>query len=145
MPPRHTEFSRRAARWFVPAALLALAPKCLLCVLTYAGLGAALRLGGPEICGVSAGSPGSWASSLAWLGVAGGLGTFGFLASCRAAAIFVLPRAPLSGSNTTRQGSAGRLAATWSCFISALERARLKTASAPNRPMVASPSIFPTA
>ena len=83
MPSRRTEFSRRATRWLLPAAVLALAPKCLLCVLAYAGLGAALGLGGPEICGASAGLPASWASSLAWLGVAGGLGTFGFLATCR--------------------------------------------------------------
>ncbi|HEY0864628.1 MAG TPA: hypothetical protein VGD97_11030 [Lacunisphaera sp.] len=37
--------------WLLPAALLAVAPKCLLCVLAYAGLGAALGLGGPELCG----------------------------------------------------------------------------------------------
>jgi len=83
MPSRRAEFPRRAIRWLLPAALLALTPKCLLCVLAYFSLGAALGLGGPEICGASAGSPASWASSLAWLGVAGGLGTFGFLASCR--------------------------------------------------------------
>ena len=73
----------RAVRWLLPTALLALAPKCLLCVAAYTGIGAALGLGGPEICGASAGSPGSWASSLAWLGVAAGLAAFGFLASCR--------------------------------------------------------------
>jgi len=60
----------RAVRWLLPAALLALTPKCLLCIAAYAGLGAALGLGGPEICGAPAGSPGSWTSSLAWLGVA---------------------------------------------------------------------------
>jgi hypothetical protein len=37
----------------IPAALLTLAPKCVLCVLAYAGLAAALGLGGPEICGAS--------------------------------------------------------------------------------------------
>ena len=82
MPSPRIEFSRRAVRWFLPTALLALTPKCLLCVLAYAGLGAALGRSGPEICGASTGSPASWAS-LAWLGIAGGLGTFGFLASCR--------------------------------------------------------------
>lgn len=41
----------RAARWLWPAAVLAIAPKCLLCVLAYAGLATALGLGGPEICG----------------------------------------------------------------------------------------------
>jgi hypothetical protein len=77
------EFSRRAVRWFLPTALLALTPKCLLCLATYAGLGAALGLGGPEICGASADSSSSWASSLAWVGVAGAFGTFGLLARCR--------------------------------------------------------------
>jgi hypothetical protein len=72
--------SRRAVGWFLPTALFALMPKCILCVVAYAGLGAALGLGRSEICGATAGS---WASSLAWLGVAGGLGTFGFLMSCR--------------------------------------------------------------
>lgn len=82
MSSQRIEFFRRAVRWILPTALLALAPKCLLCVLAYAGLGAVLGLGGPEICGAAAGSPGSWASTFAWLGVAGGLGTLGFLASC---------------------------------------------------------------
>src|SRR5688572_12040605 len=77
MPSRRAEFSRRAVRWLGPAALLALAPKCVLCVLAYAGLGAALGLGGPEICGATAGAPATWATSLAWLGVASGLGAFG--------------------------------------------------------------------
>jgi hypothetical protein len=83
MPSRPTESIRRAARWFLPAAALALAPKCLLCAFAYAGLGAAIGLGGPEICGAPAGTPASWVSSLAWLGVTGGIGTFGFLASRR--------------------------------------------------------------
>jgi len=79
MPVPRTEFSRRTVRWLGPAALLALTPKCLLCVLAYAGLGAALGLGGPELCGAPAGSPATWVASLAWLGIAGGLGTCGFL------------------------------------------------------------------
>jgi hypothetical protein len=83
MPPRSTEFCRRSVRWLLPATLLALTPKCLLCVLAYAGLGAALGLGGPEICGAPAGSPASWVSSLAWLGVAGGVGTLKFYANGR--------------------------------------------------------------
>ena len=58
----------------MPAALLTLTPKCLLCLAAYAGLGAALGLGGPEKCGASAGSPGLWASLPEWLGVAVGLG-----------------------------------------------------------------------
>lgn len=48
--PRPSSF-RRALRWLVPAAALALAPKCLLCVLAYAGLASALGLGGHELCG----------------------------------------------------------------------------------------------
>lgn len=40
-------------RWLGPAALLAVAPKCILCVLGYAGLGAAIGLGGPELCGAT--------------------------------------------------------------------------------------------
>jgi len=84
-PSRQSGFSRRTARWLAPAALLALAPKCLLCVLAYFGLGAALGLGGPEICGASGGSQAPWASSFGFLGVAGGLGTFAILGRCRRA------------------------------------------------------------
>jgi hypothetical protein len=83
MPSPRTKLVRRAARWFWPAALFALTPKCLLCVLAYAGLGAALGLGGPEICGASAGAPATWTFSLAWLGIASGISLFGFLASYR--------------------------------------------------------------
>ena len=83
MPSRRTEFCSRAVRWLWPTALLALAPKCVLCVLAYAGLGASIGLGGPEICGATAGSPASWAAALAWLGVAGGLGACGLLLSRR--------------------------------------------------------------
>jgi hypothetical protein len=79
MPSQRIESFRRAARWYVPTALLALTPKCVLCVLAYTGLGAALGAGGPELCGASGGSPASWTSSLAWLGVAGGLGTLALL------------------------------------------------------------------
>lgn len=70
MPSRHTEFSRRAVCCLFPAALLALTPKCVLCVLAYAGLGAALGLGGPEICGASGDPLAAWTSWLACLGVA---------------------------------------------------------------------------
>ena len=34
--------------------LLAVTPKCALCLLAYAGLGATLGLGGPELCGAAA-------------------------------------------------------------------------------------------
>lgn len=46
-PPRPERLQRRLAF----AALLALAPKCVLCLLAFAGLGAAVGPGGPEICG----------------------------------------------------------------------------------------------
>jgi hypothetical protein len=82
MSSRRVELPPRSIRWFLPVALLALAPKCVLCVAAYVGLGAALGLGGPELCGAT-GSPVPWASSLAWLGVAGGLGTFASFAMCR--------------------------------------------------------------
>ncbi len=49
--PPLVERARRLRRWLVPAALLALVPKCVLCVLAYTGLGVALGLGGPELCG----------------------------------------------------------------------------------------------
>jgi hypothetical protein len=62
-PP--AESSRGAVRWLLPTALLAFAPKCLLCVAAYVGLGAWLGLGGPEICGAPAGSPMGWVSWLA--------------------------------------------------------------------------------
>jgi hypothetical protein len=91
------EFPRRAVRWLWPATLLAIAPKCVLCGLAYAGLGAALGLGGPEICGASAASPISWATSLAWLGVAGGVATVGFVVSCQ------LVRAARSGKTQSDQ------------------------------------------
>jgi len=65
---------RRAARWLWLSALLALAPKCTLCVLAYAGFGTALGLGGPELCGAPAGSSFTWTSALAWLGLSTALG-----------------------------------------------------------------------
>jgi hypothetical protein len=65
MPSQRTEFFRRAVRWLWPAALLALTPKCLLCLAAYAGIGAALGLGGPEICGASSDTMSPWVWSLA--------------------------------------------------------------------------------
>jgi hypothetical protein len=43
--------AKRTRHWLLPAALLALVPKCVLCLLAYTGLGIALGLGGPELCG----------------------------------------------------------------------------------------------
>jgi hypothetical protein len=48
LPPADRLFPRLAA-----GAFLALAPKCLWCAAAYAGFGAALGLGGPEICGAT--------------------------------------------------------------------------------------------
>jgi hypothetical protein len=67
------EIRRRPFRSLGPVALLALAPKCAVCVLAYSSLGVALGLSGPEICGATAGSPGSWAPLFAWLGAALGI------------------------------------------------------------------------
>jgi hypothetical protein len=54
-----------------PAArVLTLAPKC---VLAYGGIGAVLGLRGPEICGATVGSRGSWGLALAGLGAAPGI------------------------------------------------------------------------
>ena len=44
---------RRPIRALVPVVLLATLPKCMLCAAGYAGLGAALGLGGPELCGAA--------------------------------------------------------------------------------------------
>lgn len=41
----------RARRWLASAVLLGVAPKCVLCAIAYTGLGAAIGLGGPELCG----------------------------------------------------------------------------------------------
>lgn len=60
-------------------ALLALAPKCVVCLAAYVGLGALLGLGGPEICG----APADWTTVLAACGVAIGLGALGLRAACR--------------------------------------------------------------
>lgn len=78
-PP--AEYSRSAVRWFLPTTLLALAPKCLLCVAAYAGLGALLGLGGPEICGASAVSPVGWPTRVAL--ASAGIGVSAILAGCR--------------------------------------------------------------
>ncbi len=69
MRPRLAERLRPRRGWLIPAALLVLAPKCALCLLAYAGLGAALGIGGPELCGASgdATRPGT-----IWLAVLGG-------------------------------------------------------------------------
>ena len=71
-----------AARWLVPLGVFALLPKCLLCVLTYLGLAAALGLGGPEICGAAAG-PASWPAMFTWAAAAAGGAILGYAAAKR--------------------------------------------------------------
>ena len=66
---------RRPIRPLAATALLALVPKCGMCVLAYAGLGAWLGLRGPEICGAAGPPP------HAWVGVGIAVGIFG-LAVC---------------------------------------------------------------
>ena len=82
---RRPDRIRHAARWWWPAVLLALTPKCVLCLLAYGGLGAALGVSGPEICGALSGSEAAvaWTSVLAWFGVAGRLGAWGWLGYIR--------------------------------------------------------------
>jgi hypothetical protein len=81
MSPRLFEILRHLVRWLAPAALLALVPKCLLCVMAYAGIGVALGLGGPEMCGAPAGSTGLMAPALMISSLA--LGLIGFFAGGR--------------------------------------------------------------
>ncbi|MEO6993832.1 MAG: hypothetical protein ABI273_09405 [Lacunisphaera sp.] len=60
--------------WLIPAAILALTPKCALCLLAYAGLGTWLGLGGPELCGGPAGASGPWLIAMISAGVVYGVG-----------------------------------------------------------------------
>lgn len=62
-----SEYARRLRGWLVPVALLALAPKCVLCALAYAGAGAVLGLGRTEICGADDASR-PWVIALPVLG-----------------------------------------------------------------------------
>ncbi len=73
------EAFRRPYRRLAPMALLALAPKCVMCVAAYAGVGALLGIRRPEICGAAAGSGGPWAASAAV--ICGALGVIGILAA----------------------------------------------------------------
>ena len=70
MHSRLIEPMRRARGWLIPAALLTLPPKCVLCVLAYAGIGTALGLGSPELCGTTNNTTGHW---IAWLTVLAGV------------------------------------------------------------------------
>ena len=61
--PQLADHLRRARGWLLPAALLALTPKCVLCLLAYAGLSATLGFGGPEFCGATGNAPEHWATT----------------------------------------------------------------------------------
>ncbi len=71
--PRWADLLRRRVPWLAPVALLALAPKCLLCVLAYAGVATALVRGGPELCGAAEGATGPGVARLAAVAVAAGV------------------------------------------------------------------------
>lgn len=81
MPAPRAKFPRRAAQWLATTALIAIAPKCALCVVGYAGLGAVIGFSGPEICGGSVDSHRAGAEWLVALG--GGLGLTGLITSFR--------------------------------------------------------------
>jgi len=81
MPRWLTEIPRRPFRALGSFALLALCPKCVVCLLAYADLGAVLGLRSTEICGATAGSLDLWVSSFAGFGVA--LAIAGWFASLR--------------------------------------------------------------
>ncbi|HWA26407.1 MAG TPA: hypothetical protein VG734_12175 [Lacunisphaera sp.] len=70
MHPPPVKTHSRPARWLVTLALLALAPKCVVCAAAYVGLGALLAFGGPELCGATSAAPG-WPG---WLAAAGSAG-----------------------------------------------------------------------
>lgn len=73
MSPR-IESLRRARRWLLPAALLALVPKCALCVAGYFGLAVVcgLPLAPPEFCGGAGASSVPWPTWLAGAGLLAG-------------------------------------------------------------------------
>ena len=75
---QRAETLRRPWCGLAVGACLALVPKCLLCVLAYAGLGAALGLGGPELCGAAGDAAGHGTTWLFALGVV--VGAAGLLA-----------------------------------------------------------------
>jgi hypothetical protein len=70
--PARAEYWRRQRRCLLPAAGLALAPKCLLCVPGYTGLGTVLGLGGPKLCGAPGVTP-PWVTGLGLPGLLVGL------------------------------------------------------------------------
>jgi hypothetical protein len=83
------EILRGSLRWLPAAALVAVAPKCIVCLAAYLGVGATLgvKFAGPEICGAPART---LEGAIAWFSMAGA-----------AVGIFVLRR--LSGSSITNE------------------------------------------
>lgn len=82
MSLRHTESAAGGARWLGPMSLLMLVPKCVVCVIAYAGLGGAIGGGGLELCGgdpdaTGAGLMSSVANLLAGLGLLTVIGMLG--------------------------------------------------------------------
>jgi hypothetical protein len=73
MRPLLAEVVRSPARPLASVALVALVPKCLGCVLAYAGLGALLGLRGPQLCGASSDPRVPWLSASVSVGAAMGL------------------------------------------------------------------------
>jgi len=71
---------QRTRAWLASATVLALAPKCVLCVVAYTGGGAALGSVGRELCGGVDATPG-WITALAWLGGVGLMAVLGLMAT----------------------------------------------------------------
>lgn len=74
--PPPASLRHRVGRGLVVGVLLALVPKCGVCLLTYLGMGALLGLGGPELCGAADDSSGVFltiASAVAFTLLAGAL------------------------------------------------------------------------
>ena len=75
MRPPPPDRPRPWRRWLLPSAGAILAPKCVVCLAAYAGLGTAWGLGGPELCGVTNSSPDldavlPWGAALAFVSLA---------------------------------------------------------------------------
>jgi len=64
MSPRVLELRRPRFRWMVPGAIVILAPKCVLCLAAYLGIGSTLGWTGAEICSAQNTGP---MHNVAWL------------------------------------------------------------------------------
>lgn len=73
MHPSAPDVARGRLRRLGPVLLLLAVPKCLLCLLAYTGLGAALGLAGPELCGAGPEPAAVWTGWLLPLGAGAGL------------------------------------------------------------------------